>query len=199
MPKGNHKASDGRALWHRARGSTLRAMAERAPDVDEMDLAAYLDGGLDEATRARVEAALAGRPDRLELLIAARAAVDALETEAVSAPEAVVARAQALAPDAQWPARSTVRSPVRSTVRSPVRSPVPTWAGRAFAWLAGVAGPAFAPQRGLVLAGVAAGFLAIGVAGFELGRAEAMYSAEVDDLLAQDFATLIAPYGEDLL
>jgi anti-sigma factor RsiW len=191
MPKGNHKASDGRALWHRARGSTLGAMAERAPDVDQMDMAAYLDGGLDEATRARVEAALAGRPDRLELLIAARAAVDALETEAVSAPEAVVARAQALAPDAQWPARSPVRSPVRS--------PAPTWAGRASAWLAGVAGPAFAPRRGLALAGVAAGFLAIGVAGFELGRAEAMYSAEVDDLLAQEFATLIAPYGEDLL
>ena len=59
--------------------------------------------------------------------------------------------------------------------------------------------PAFAPRRGLALAGVAVGFLAIGVAGFELGRAEAMYSAEVDDLLAQDFATLIAPYGEYLL
>ena len=58
------------------------------------------------------------------------------------------------------------------------------------------------PRRGFAFAGVAAGFLMIGVAGFELGRAEVVYSTQIDGLLAQDFANLaglIDRDGEDLL
>ena len=176
MPKGTDKTADGRALWERARGSTLDALAAQAPDMDETDLAAYLDGRLDEASCARIEAALASRPDSLELLIAAREALGARPAEA---PEAVVARALALAPE---------RRPQRSSLFGRLRS-----------WLSGAVGPGFVPARAVGLAGVAAGFLAIGVAGFELGRAEVMYSAQVDSLLAQDFAALVGPDGEDLL
>lgn len=174
MPKGNDKAADGRALWERARWSTLDALAARAPDIDETDLAAYLDGGLDAAACARVEAALASRPDSLDLLVAAR---EALAAGPVAAPEALVARVRALAPEPRE------------------RAP----AGRLFAWLAALTGPSIEPRRGFAFAGVAAGFLVISAAGFELGRAEVMYSSQVDSLLAQDFAGLIGRDGEDLL
>lgn len=60
-------------------------------------------------------------------------------------------------------------------------------------------GPLLEPGRGLAFAGVAAGFLVISVAGFELGRAEVIYSTQVDGLLAQDFVGLIGRDGEDLL
>ena len=56
-----------------------------------------------------------------------------------------------------------------------------------------------APQRSVAYASFAAGFLAIGVAGFELGRAEVVYSAQVDRLLAQEVTGFIGRDGEDLL
>ena len=185
MSEGNKKAADGPALWERARSSTLEAMAGEAPTIDEGDLAAYLDGGLDMADCARIEAALASHGDNLDLLIAAR---EALEAEpAPEAPEAMVARARALAPEP--------------------RAPAGFWAVRPGAWLASRTGPLLEPARlelarGLAFAGVAAGFMAISVAGFELGRAEVDYSTQIDGLLAQDFADLagfIERDGEDLL
>lgn len=172
------KVADGRALWDRARGSTLDALAAQAPDLDAGDLAAYLDGGLDETACARVEAALASRPDSLELLIAAREALDTA-SDVLAVPEALVARVQALAP-----ARKVA---------------APNWAGRLAAWLAAASESSFALGRGLAFAGVAAGFLVISVAGFELGRAEVQYSTQVDTLLDQDFAALVGQDGEDLL
>lgn len=182
MDKANEteKAADGRALWDRARGSTLDALAAQAPDLDAGDLAAYLDGSLDEAACARVEAALACRPDSLDLLIAARAALTAApRPEARTASEALAARAQALAP-----AR---------------KKRAPKWSGRLGAWLRAAWEPSFGLQRGLAFAGAAAGFLVISVAGFELGRAEVMYSTQVDTLLDQDLAALVGQDGEDLL
>ena len=180
MSEGNKKAVDGPALWERARLPTLESLAAEAPNIDESDLAAYLDGDLDAADYARVEAALVSHPDKLELLISAREALDAAPAalEAVpEAPEAVVARAQALAPEPRPPAGT----------------------GRLGAWLTAHVGPLFEPGRGLAFAGVAAGFMAISVAGFELGRAEVVYSTQIDGLLAQDFVGLIDRDGEDLL
>ena len=183
MSEGNKKAADGPALWERARSSTLEAMAGEAPTIDEGDLAAYLDGGLDMADCARIEAALASHGDNLDLLIAAREALEAEPApEAPEAPEAMVARARALAPEPR--ARAGI------------------WAVRPGAWLAARVGPLLEPARGLAFAGVAAGFMAISVAGFELGRAEVDYSTQIDGLLAQDFADLagfIERDGEDLL
>jgi len=172
MPEGNSKAADGPALWDRARTSILEALAAQAPNIDEADLAAYLDGDLDAGACARVEAALASHAESLELLIAAR---EALEAAPAAAPESLVARAQALAP-----AR---------------RPPIGDWTGR----LAAALGALLEPRRGLAFAGLAAGFLVVSVAGFELGRAEVVYSSQVDRLLTQEFVGLIDRDGEDLL
>ena len=176
MSQGNEKAADGAALWARARASALGALADQWPDIDESDLAGYLDSTLEAAACARVEAALARDRDRLELLIAAR---EALQAGPAQAPADLVARAQALVPEPNPPAEA--------------------WAGGLTGWLAGHLEPLLDPRRGLAFAGVAAGFLMISVAGFELGRAEVVYSAQVDSLLAQEFTGLIGRDGEDLL
>ncbi|MDX1575934.1 MAG: hypothetical protein R3285_07055 [Kiloniellales bacterium] len=181
MSEGNKKAADGAALWDRARLPVLEDLAAAAPEIDEGDLAAYLDGRLDAGECARIEAALASRADSLELLIASR---EAVESPAVpEAPSEVVARAQALVPEP--------------------RPRVLIWARQAGAWLsarmADRVGALLDPRRGLAFAGVAAGFLVISVAGFELGRAEVAYSTQIDGLLAQDFVVLIERDAEDLL
>jgi anti-sigma factor RsiW len=183
MSEGNKKAADGAALWDRARLRVLEDLAAAAPEIDEGDLAAYLDGsldgGLDGAERARIEAALASQADSLdslELLIASREAL-AGPTPGIAAPEApsdVVARAQALVPEPRPRAEA--------------------WIGEVGAW-----GALLDPRRGLAFAGVAAGFLVISVAGFELGRAEVAYNTQIGGLLAQDFVGLVERDGEDLL
>ena len=181
MSEANKKAADGAALWGRARGRVLEDLATAAPEVDAGDLAAYLDGCLDAAQCARIEAALASQADSLDVLIAAREAVERPATP--EAPAEVIARAQALVPEP--------------------RPQAVTWALDAGAWLsarlADRAGALLDPRRGLALAGAAAGFLVISVAGFELGRAEVAYSTQIDGLLAQDFVVLIERDGEDLL
>ncbi len=188
MSEGNEKAVDGPALWERARLPTLESLAAEAPNIDEADLAAYLDGDLDAADCARVEAALASHPDSLELLISAREALEAGPAAGLEAvPEAVVARAQALAPEPRPPAGNWAGNWTGN------------WTGRLGAWLAPHVGPLLEPGRGLAFAGVAAGFMVISVAGFELGRAEVVYSTQIDGLLAQDFVGLIDRDGEDLL
>lgn len=186
MSEGNKKAVDGPALWERARLPTLESLAAEAPNIDEADLAAYLDGDLDAADCARVEAALVGHPDSLELLIAAREALEAGPAAPETVPEALVARAQALAPEPRPP-------------RPMAGDWAGNWVGRLGAWLAPYVGPLLDPGRGLAFAGVAAGFMAISVVGFELGRAEVVYSTQIDGLLAQDFVGLIDRDGEDLL
>ena len=178
MSKRNEKPADGRALWERARTPVLSELAAGAPELDESDLAAYLEGDLDAAACARIEAALASRPDSLDLLIASRAAL----ADRPAAPERLAARIRALVPDSRG-SRAAVRP----------------WAARLGAWLAALAGGPAAPGRGFALAGVAAGFLAISVVGFELGRAEVVYSTQIDGLLAQEFVGLIERGSEDLL
>jgi hypothetical protein len=85
-----------RALWRRLRAEYEDSAAGEACAPDEMALAAYLEGTLDEAECAEVEAWLAAAPEGLDLVLAAR---EALAEPSVAAPEAVVRRAAALVPD----------------------------------------------------------------------------------------------------
>ncbi len=172
MTDGDKKAADGAALWAHAREATTRSLLENAPGIDALDLAVYLEGRGDEAVRARVEAALAASPETLELAVAACEALDAGST---AAPESLIARAQDLVPDgpARWPG----------------------W----MAWLGRFPALPQAPQRAVAFATVAAGFIVVSVAGFELGRAEYAYSTQVDSLLAREVGSLLDGGGEDIL
>ncbi len=85
-----------RALWRRLRAESQGGAADEARAPDEMALAAYLEGRLDEAERAEVEVWLAAEPAALELVLAAR---EALAAPGMAAPDAVVRRAAALVPD----------------------------------------------------------------------------------------------------
>lgn len=84
-----------RALWDRARAAWRGAAATEPAeaDPDALTLAAYLEGGLGEAERARVEAWMAGSDAALDLALTAR---EALRAEAAVAPPALVHRAQAM-------------------------------------------------------------------------------------------------------
>lgn len=172
MKEDDKKAADGPALWRQARDTTMQSLSKQAPGADGLDLAAYLDGRLDEPARARVEAALAASPQALELVLAAR---EALEAGTTAAPDSLVARAQALVSD-PTAARA---SPARRLVR--------------------LFGLSAAPRRTLAFATVAGAFLLVSVAGFELGRAEYDYSARVDSLLAREVGSLLEGNGEDFL
>jgi hypothetical protein len=65
-----------RALWDRARAAWRGAAATEpaVADPDALTLAAYLEGGLGEAERARVEAWMAGSDAALDLALTAREA-----------------------------------------------------------------------------------------------------------------------------
>jgi hypothetical protein len=172
MTDGNRKAADGPALWAHAREATMGSLLESLPGIDALDLAAYIEGRGDDAVRARVEAALVASPEVLDLVLAAREALDAGSTVA---PESLITRAQDLVPDG--PARR------------------PGW----MAWLGRLPALPQAPQRAVAFATVAVGFILVSVAGFELGRAEYAYSAQVDNLLAREVGGLLDGGGEDLL
>ena len=167
MSDKDHKAADGRALWDQARAANS---AGDGTSLDENDLAAYLEGTLDEAERDRVEALLASKPEALELAIAAREALDAAPV-AEAAQQAFTLRAQAL-----------------------VAAPRPLAALRDFFRQA-----MQRPAQGLAFASIAAGFLMVSAAGFELGRAEVDYSTQVGGLLTQDLAGLVGRDSDDLL
>jgi anti-sigma factor RsiW len=83
--------TDGAALWASA---AQRFAAPAGEPLDELTLAAYLDGRLDQVGRDRVEGLLAADPLALERFLAADAAVGA--TQAL--PPALLARAQRLVP-----------------------------------------------------------------------------------------------------
>ena len=68
--------------------------AEPGAERDELLIAAYLDGTLDEAARARVEAMLATDAEALDLMLASRDALD--EAPAESLPDALLSRAQGI-------------------------------------------------------------------------------------------------------
>lgn len=172
MMESDRKSEDGRALWARVRGPVREDMAGRSGGIDPLDLAAYLDGRLDEGASARLEAALAASPETLDLVIAAREALDAGTTPA---PDALVRRAVALA-----------------------GAP----AGSAGGWLHRLVQaltPEATPQRALAFGTAAAVYLLVSAAGFELGRAEFDYNAQIDKMLASEVAFSLDRSAEDLL
>ena len=83
---------DGAALWASAANHFAVPAGER---LDDLTLAAYLDGRLDEAGRDRVEGLLAADPLALERFLTADAALGA--TQALT--PALLARAQRLVPE----------------------------------------------------------------------------------------------------
>ena len=176
MTEDERDIASGRALLRRARELIPEDSRAAASAVDSLDLAAYLDGRLDGEPRARVEAQLAASPEAMELLIASREALDA---GSLAAPESLVRRASALAgaPESAgggWLAR------LAGLFALPIALPAP-------------------PRRALAFASVAAAFLLISVTGFELGRAEAAYSARIDDLVAREIGFAMDGSVEDLL
>jgi anti-sigma factor RsiW len=175
MTENERISANGRSLWRRARLSPGDT-AETTADLDPLDLAAYLDGRLTDEARARVEARLAESPELIDLLVASQ---QALQDGTLAPPEAVVRRAGALA--------GTTRA--GGERRSRPAAPRPNaWGSRTLAL-----------SRGLAFASLAAAFLLVGAAGFELGRTEAAYSAQIDGLLAGEIGFTLGGLSEDLL
>jgi hypothetical protein len=111
----------GTALWHQAMAVAQPLPAGRP--VSALDLAAWLDGGTDEALAARVEAALAADPALLAMALAlspAGSGESELDAEA-AATERLVVRARAL-----------VAPPVRGAAGNPARGG--GWMGSLFRW-----------------------------------------------------------------
>lgn len=126
---------------------------------DGITLAAYLDGVLEEAERDRVEAWLAAAPEHLDLLIAAR---QALDEPSAPAPDSVVRRAAGLVPE-------TGARPALSFSAG---------LGRLLA----LAGP-FQP---LGWAAVTGAVLLASVVGFELGRMGYLSTLAMEQVVAYD-------------
>jgi anti-sigma factor RsiW len=143
----NNKTTDHKTAGDRLTGDR----PARLPEEEALGLAAYLDGRLDEAEAARLEARLAGEAALLDEVLALRQGL-AAAPEALPAPLAdrIVARAQALQP-----------APRRAGA---VVHDEPSWIGGLLAlWLRPALPAAFAALA-LLLASAGA---------FELGRYQA--------------------------
>lgn len=161
---------DGTGLWARARAGWRDAAA--APEApDPLNLAAYLDGTLDDAARERVEAWMATSPEALDLVIALRAAG---APEAV--PESLLARAQGLVRERPRPARAGLG-----------------------AWLDGLFSFQMAAWRPVAWAGVTAALVLVSTGGFELGRLGALRAAEVETVSADDLGLGLSDPADDFL
>ncbi len=159
MTEETDKSEAGAELWARARESWRAATA--APDAPEsLTLAAYLDGTLDQAALARVEAWMAASPEALEIMISARAA-QAAAPEA--APDGLMSRAQGLVRPRPRAARTGLGG-----------------------WLSELIGFQVAAWRPVAWAGVTAVLLVVSTGGFELGRQGALYMAPVQTAAAGD-------------
>ncbi len=166
------KSEDGAELWARAREGWREATA--APDAPEsLTLAAYLDGTLDEAARARVEAWMAASPEALEMVISARSAVAAAPE---AAPDGLTSRAQGL---------------VRARPRA-------ARAGLG-AWLSGLFGFQVEAWRPVAWAGVTAALLVVSTGGFELGRLGALRMVPVQIAASDDLGFGLSDPADELL
>jgi anti-sigma factor RsiW len=168
-----HKHKDAR-LWARARDGWRETMPP-APEPDPLVLAAYLDGSLDEAARAQVEAWMAGSPDALDLAMAAR---DALVAGPAPPPDSLIARASGL-------------------VRTQDSKGAGTSGGPS-SWFAELFSPA-AWTRPAGWAGSAAAILIACLIGFELGRAGSAQYGAGDIQLAEETGFEIGVEPEDFL
>lgn len=161
---------EGAALWARARGSWREGVAASA-EPDPMTLAAYLEGRLDEAAAAPVEAWMAADPEALDSVLSARAALAETPPEV---PRHVAARA-----------RDIVRGRTGRATRAGA-------GGALLGWFTGVLRPA-------VWAGATAAVLLASVSGFELGRAGVENLAALDAAVAADVRLVMGPSGPELL
>ncbi len=172
MTEETNKSEAGAELWARAREGWRAATAD--PDTpDSLTLAAYLEGTLDEAARARVEAWMAASPEALDLVISARSA-QAAAPEA--APDGLMSRAQGL---------------VRARPRA-------ARAGLG-AWLSGLIALQGAAWRPVAWAGVTAVLLAVSTGGFELGRRGALHMAPVQTAASDDLGFGLSDPADELL
>ncbi len=121
MNDNGQRAESDRALWLRLRAESQSAATRDGRAPDEMALAAYLEGRLDETAGAEVEAWLAAVPEGLDLVLAAR---EALSGPDMAAPEEVVRRAAALVPD---PPGRRLTGRLRGAI-APLRRPL-GWSG----------------------------------------------------------------------
>ncbi len=164
-------AGDGATLWYRARPSWRRAAGvPEAPD--DLTLAAYLDGALDEAAAEAVETWMALAPEGLNDIQAIRTIIAA---PPLHAPGHAIARAQDI---------------IRAR---PVQEPAQDgWLSRIFAGPAG-------NLRPTVWAGAAAAVLLASISGFELGRVGIEHLASLDATVAEDVRLVMGRTGQDLL
>ncbi len=172
MTEETDKSKAGAELWDRARAG-WRETAPRPEAPDSMTLAAYLDGTLDEAALARVEAWMAASPEALERVISARSAQAAVPE---AAPDGLMSRAQGL-----------VRAPPRAAR-----------AGLG-AWLSGLIGLQVAAWRPVAWAGVTAALLVVSTGGFELGRLGALHLAPVQTAAVDDLGFGLGDSADELL
>ena len=155
--------------WYRDEGSmpatelNLKGMDER------LALAAYLDGRLDEAERAQVEAWLAGRPEQLELLLASR---EALTDSGGPAPDALVQQACALVADRPGALAGLFRA--TAGLFAPRL--------RLFAWSGTLAAMVFAC-----------------LLGFQLGESGYHGALTVEKLLAREAGSVLGQGGDEII
>jgi len=161
---------EGAALWARARDPWRKGVAAPA-EPDPLTLAAYLEGRLDEAAAAPVEAWMVADPEALDSVLSARAALAEAPPEV---PRHVTARARHIVCG-------------RAGRVTPSRS-----GGALFGWFTGILRPA-------VWAGATAAVLLASVSGFELGRAGVENLAALDAAVAADVRLVMGPSGPELL
>ena len=105
------KTEEGAKLWRQAREAWADGSAAAPGDPDPLELAAYLDGRLDEAAATALEARLAAEPRLLDETMALR---ESLAMKPEAAPDAVIDRAQALRLQGPAPALSAAARPPRA-------------------------------------------------------------------------------------
>ena len=162
------------ALWRRARQDwRAQAGAGELPGAAELaaEMAAYLDGRLEDAALARMDARLAASPEALDLALAAR---DALTAGSAPAPASLLARARALAAD---PAARAAESP----------------------WLLALLAPWRNGARRAAVGFAAAALILASVAGFELGRSGYAHSAAVESLMSEEIDLGLGQDLDDIL
>jgi len=158
MVNESERAEDGAALWAQAKEACGPAECGHAPD--ELIIAAYLDGRLDDSDTARIEAWLAASDSGVDLVASARTSLLAPPEEA---PDRAVQRAQAL-------------------VGFNARESSPGLTG----WLMSLLPPAWQPAHAL---GALCVLALLGAGSFELGREGAMALAEPQQAAEEDLAS----------
>ena len=158
-------------LWRRYReGGSMPATELNLKGMDDrLALAAYLDGRLDAAERAQVEAWLAGQPEQLELLLASQAA---LADSGGPAPDTLVRQACALIPG---------------------RRGAPGGLARA---TAGLFAPR---MRILAWSGTLAAMVFACLLGFRLGESGYHGAVTVEKLLAREAGSVLGQAGDEII